>query len=70
LTATLGELTEEHIARRGGGRGGRNRPSEREIQPQPKEDDALNGVEVTDVDQAAQRRLGISSDIKGAGDER
>ena len=65
LTATLGELSEDRMmARRGGGRGGRNRPSEREIQPQPKEDDALNGVEVTDIDQTTQRRLGISNDVK------
>jgi serine protease Do len=56
LTATLAELNPEELAR---GRG--TSPAK----PQ-KKSDALDGVEVTDIDRATRRQAGIPANIQGA----
>jgi len=56
VSATLGELRPEMAS----GPAGRSRPS-----AQPKSD-ALDGVEVSDLDQRTRRTLGVPSNIQGA----
>ena len=57
LTATLAELPQDLLAR-----GGRSQPGERSQSGT----DALDGVEVTDLEARAARRFDIPSNIKGA----
>ena len=57
LTATLGEIPKEMLAR-----GGQDQPKERG----KSEKDALDGVEVADLDAQAQREAGIPDNIRGA----
>jgi serine protease Do len=56
LTATLAELQPEALA---GGPGSSRKPAE-------KKSDALDGVEVTDLDRATRRQSGIPANIQGA----
>jgi serine protease Do len=57
ISTTLGELPTEDLA---SGPGGRNRP---DVQ---KKSDALDGVEVGDLDQQMRRRMNIPTSIEGA----
>ncbi len=61
LAVTLGELPKEALAAMGGGR---NTPGEDDTGKQNM--DALDGVEVTDIDQAARRELNIPRTLRGA----
>jgi len=56
LTATLGEMPKEGLARSGQGRQGERGESKT---------DALDGVEVTDLDAQAQREADVPSNIRG-----
>jgi serine protease Do len=61
MSATLTELKQDRASMRGSG--GRFRQNE----PEPtEEDDALNGVEVTDLDTAARREFTIPERVEGA----
>lgn len=55
ITATLGELKLDELAGQPGSR----------VAPQ-KKSDALDGVEVTDIDRQSRRQLGIPANIEGA----
>lgn len=57
LTATLGELPEDMLA--AGGPGGRKAPGESEM-------DALDGVEVADLDARMRRQFNIPAEVRGA----
>jgi serine protease Do len=57
LTATLGELSKEVLAGSGQGKPGERGQSKT---------DALDGVEVTDLDAQARREADIPGDVKGA----
>ncbi len=61
LAATLGEMPQEALAAMGGSR---NSPEEDNGGKQNM--DALDGVEVTDIDQAARRELNIPRTVRGA----
>lgn len=61
LAATLGEMPQEALAAMGGSR---NSPEDEDTGKQNM--DALDGVEVTDIDAAARRELNIPRTLRGA----